>query len=110
VKEQVGGQIDLLPTVANLLGVSMDHQLHFGQDLLNHTDNNLLPERYYLPSGTFINNTTLYIPGIGFEDGTKHPLPNSDVKKTQATKEEFERALKLLHLSDSYIRQQPYHK
>ncbi|WP_127594427.1 LTA synthase family protein [Paenibacillus lautus] len=110
VKEQVGGQIDLLPTVANLLGVSMDHQLHFGQDLLNHTNNNLLPERYYLPSGTFINNTTLYIPGIGFEDGTKHPLPNADEKKTQATKEEFERALQLLHLSDSYIRQLPYHK
>ncbi|WP_456288645.1 LTA synthase family protein [Paenibacillus sp. AK002] len=110
MKEQVGGQIDLLPTVSNLLGVSIDNQLHFGQDLLNHTDNNLLPERYYLPSGTFINNTTLYIPGIGFEDGTKHPLPNSDVKKTQATKEEFERALQLLHLSDSYIRQLPYHK
>lgn len=110
VKEQVGGQIDLLPTVANLLGVSMDNQLHFGQDLLNNTDNNLLPERYYLPSGTFINNTTLYIPGIGFEDGTKHPLPNSDEKKTQATKEEFERSLQLLHLSDSYIRQLPYHK
>ncbi|MEC0203331.1 LTA synthase family protein [Paenibacillus lautus] len=110
VKEQVGGQIDLLPTVANLLGVSMENQLHFGQDLLNHTDNNLLPERYYLPSGTFINNTTLYIPGIGFEDGTKHPLPNADEKKSQATKEEFERALQLLHLSDSYIRQLPYHK
>lgn len=110
VKEQVGGQIDLMPTVANLLGVSMDNQLHFGQDLLNNTDNNLLPERYYLPSGTFINNTTLYIPGIGFEDGTKHPLPNADEKKTQATKEEFERALQLLHLSDSYIRQLPYHK
>lgn len=110
VKEQVGGQIDLMPTVANLLGVSMDNQLHFGQDLLNNTDNNLLPERYYLPSGTFINNTTLYIPGIGFEDGTKHPLPNADEKKIQATKEEFERALQLLHLSDSYIRQLPYHK
>ncbi|MGY5346239.1 LTA synthase family protein [Paenibacillus glucanolyticus] len=110
VKEQVGGQIDLLPTVSNLLGVSLDQQLHFGQDLLNNTDNNLLPERYYLPSGTFINNTTLYIPGIGFEDGTKHPLPSSDEKSTQASKEEFERALQLLHLSDSYVRQLPLHK
>ncbi|KOR76474.1 LTA synthase family protein [Paenibacillus solani] len=110
VNEQVGGQVDLLPTVGNLLGVSMDKQLHFGQDLLNHTNNSLLPERYYLPSGTFINDTTLYIPGIGYEDGTKHPLPNSDEKKTQASKDEFERALQLLHLSDSYIRQQPFHK
>ncbi|MGG3280725.1 LTA synthase family protein [Paenibacillus solani] len=110
VNEQVGGQVDLLPTVANLLGVSMDNQLHFGQDLLNHNNSSLLPERYYLPSGTFINDTTLYIPGIGYEDGTKHPLPNSDGKKTQASKDEFERALQLLHLSDSYIRQLPFHK
>lgn len=110
VNEQVGGQVDLLPTAANLLGVSMDTQLHFGQDLLNHTNSSLLPERYYLPSGTFINDTTLYIPGIGYEDGTKHPLSNSDGKKTQASKDEFERALQLLHLSDSYIRQLPFHK
>lgn len=110
VNEQVGGQVDLLPTVANLLGVSMDNQLHFGQDLLNHNNSTLLPERYYLPSGTFINDSTLYIPGIGYEDGTKHPLLNSDGKKTQASKDEFERALQLLHLSDSYIRQLPFHK
>jgi len=110
VNEQVGGQVDLLPTAANLLGVSMDNQLHFGQDLLNHNNSSLLPERYYLPSGTFINDTTLYIPGIGYEDGTKHPLSNSDGKKTQASKDEFERALQLLHLSDSYIRQLPFHK
>ncbi|OOC63873.1 LTA synthase family protein [Paenibacillus ihbetae] len=110
VKEQVGGQIDLLPTIANLLGAPLDDQLHFGQDLLNHADSNLLPERYYLPSGTFINNTTMYIPGIGFEDGTKHPLPHQDLSSTQASREEFERALQLLHLSDSYIRQLPLHK
>jgi len=110
VKEQVGGQIDLLPTIANLLGAPLDDQLHFGQDLLNHADSNLLPERYYLPSGTFINNTTMYIPGIGFEDGTKHPLPHQDASSTQASREEFERALQLLHLSDSYIRQLPLHK
>lgn len=110
VKEQVGGQIDLLPTIANLLGAPLDDQLHFGQDLLNHADSNLLPERYYLPSGTFINNTTMYIPGIGFEDGTKHPLPHQDEASTQASREEFERALQLLHLSDSYVRQLPLHK
>ncbi|GAE06684.1 lipoteichoic acid primase LtaP [Paenibacillus sp. JCM 10914] len=110
VMEQVGGQIDLLPTIANLLGAPLDQQLHFGQDLINHKDNNLLPERYYLPSGTFINQSTLYIPGIGYEDGTKHPLPHSDEQSTQASQAEFERALQLLHLSDSYIRQLPLHQ
>lgn len=109
VLEQVGGQIDLLPTIANLMGVSLDDQLHFGQDLLNHGEENLLPERYYLPSGTFINSTTLYIPGIGFEDGNAKPLPRTHESAMKATKDEFERALELLHLSNSYIKQLPTH-
>lgn len=109
VLEQVGGQIDLLPTIANLMGVSMEGHLYFGQDLLNHGEENLLPERYYLPSGTFINSSTLYIPGIGFEDGEAKPLPHSDASAVKATENEFERALELLHLSDSYVKQLPSH-
>ena len=110
VMKQVGGQVDILPTVANLAGLSLENQLHFGQDLLNQKDNNLLPERYYLPSGTFINKSTLFIPGNGFEDGTRHPLPGNTQEETAASKAEFDRALKLLHLSDSYLRQLPEHK
>lgn len=109
VLEQVGGQVDILPTIANLTGLSLDDQLHFGQDLLNQKDGNLLPERYYLPSGTFINETTLFIPGTGFEDGTKYPLPHAGSGDVKASRDEFERALKLLHMSDSYIRQLPEH-
>lgn len=32
--EQIGGQVDILPTIAGLTGVSLKDQLHFGQDLL----------------------------------------------------------------------------
>ena len=110
VLEQVGGQIDLLPTIANLVGASLDQQLYFGQDLVNQKDYNLLPERYYLPSGTFINNTTLFIPGNSFEDGTKYPLPSSAQEETSASQDEFERALQLLHLSNSYLQQLPEHE
>ncbi len=109
VMEQIGGQVDILPTIANLMGNSMKEQLHFGQDLLNQKDTNLLPERYYLPSGTFINNTTLFIPGNAFEDGSLYPLPGRTEAETAASEKEFNRALKLLHLSDSYLRQLPEH-
>lgn len=109
VMEQIGGQVDILPTIANLTGVSMSDQLHFGQDLLNQKDKNLLPERYYLPSGSFINNTTLFVPGNDFEDGTSQPLPGKTEAQTEASRDEFDRALELLHLSDSYLQQLPKH-
>ncbi|HEY0828411.1 MAG TPA: LTA synthase family protein, partial [Bacilli bacterium] len=103
VHEQLGGQVDILPTIANLTGASLEDHPYFGQDLLNQTYN-LLPERYYLPSGSFINNEAVFVPQNGFNDGTEYPLdPKQGKKKAKVTKDEYERALKLLHMSDSYV-------
>ncbi|MGF7048081.1 phosphoglycerol transferase MdoB-like AlkP superfamily enzyme [Paenibacillus sp. DS2015] len=107
VKEQLGGQVDILPTVSNLLGVSLNDHIHFGQDLLNQTTYNLLPQRYYLPTGSFVNNEELFLSGSGFEDGQHFTLAGDGVKPLKATENEFERALALLHLSDSYVTQLP---
>lgn len=106
VLENVGGQVDVLPTVANLLGVSLDNQIHFGQDLLNQTYN-LLPQRYYLPSGSFLNDKALFMPGVWYNDGTHYPLAKDSVKQAATTEDEYNRALELLRLSDSYVRQLP---
>jgi phosphoglycerol transferase MdoB-like AlkP superfamily enzyme len=107
---QVGGQVDVLPTLANLLDFSLEGQLHFGQDIFNQTYN-LLPQRYYLPSGSIVNGNSLFIPGTGFEDGTQYPLKGTTSGGTKdvagVTKGEFDRALELLRYSDSYIRQLP---
>ncbi|KGE20299.1 LTA synthase family protein [Paenibacillus wynnii] len=105
VLEQVGGEIDILPTAAGLLGVSLENYLHFGQNLLTETYN-LLPERYYLPSGSFIGTSGLLIPGNSFEDNTQYPLAVGG-KKPAATEDEYNRALRLLQLSDSYVTQLP---
>lgn len=107
VKEQLGGQVDILPTVSNLLGVSLEDHIHFGQDLLNQSTYNLLPQRYYLPTGSFVNNEELFLSGSGFEDGQHYTLSGDGIQPLQATEDEFERALKLLHLSDSYVTQLP---
>ncbi|GIO68636.1 hypothetical protein J21TS3_34570 [Paenibacillus cookii] len=106
IREEVGGQTDIMPTVANLLGVSLKDHVHFGQDLLNQTYN-LLPQRYYLPSGSFLNDNAMFMSGSGYEDGTQYPLSGNDSIGKGTTKDEFNRALKLLRLSDSYVNQQP---
>ena len=107
VMNNVGGQVDILPTVANLLGVNLDNHIHFGEDILNQTSYNLLPQRYYLPSGSFLNDQALFIPGVWYNDGTKYPLAKDGVKQALTTESEYNRALELLRLSDSYVKQLP---
>ncbi|GAS84412.1 LTA synthase family protein [Paenibacillus amylolyticus] len=140
--EQIGGQVDILPTIAGLTGISLEDQLHFGQDLL-HEGGNLLPERYYLPSGSVLNDASLFIPAKGYGDGTHYSLadagrknagqqqtsvPSEETPKISGekgsptvitpnnsgpsssrfiTKEQYDRALDLAHLSNSYLSQLP---
>ncbi|WP_051318027.1 LTA synthase family protein [Cohnella thermotolerans] len=104
--EQTGGQIDILPTVANLLGVSLNNQIHFGEDLLNQYTN-LLPMRHFLPTGSFINDTSAFLPGISYEDGTNYSLLDNSEIANGSTEDQYNRALKLLNMSDSYVKQLP---
>ncbi|AIQ55258.1 LTA synthase family protein [Paenibacillus sp. FSL R7-0331] len=103
--EQVGGEVDIMPTAASLLGVSMDGNIHFGQDLTAQTYN-LLPQRYYLPTGSFISSSALLIPGNSFEDNTQYRLAAGG-QNPAGTEDEYNRALRLRQLSDSYVTQLP---
>jgi phosphoglycerol transferase MdoB-like AlkP superfamily enzyme len=103
--EQVGGEVDIMPTAASLLGVSMANNIYFGQDLTGQTYN-LLPQRYYLPTGSFIATSGLLIPGNSFEDNTQYTLAAGG-KTPAGTEDEYTRALRLRQLSDSYVTQLP---
>lgn len=100
--EQVGGQSDIFPTLANLIGVSLKNQVHFGQDLLNQ-NSPVLPQRYYLPSGSFISAKGAFVPGSGYADGVTYPLNGGKVTKPLDSKETYERAHKLISMSDAYV-------
>lgn len=106
VYDQLGGQVDILPTAANLLGFKLDDQMHFGQDLFNQTYN-LLPQRYYLPSGSFLSSQELFMSGSGFDDGKHLPLAGDGISEQEATEDEYQRALELLRLSDSFVNSLP---
>lgn len=109
VVERTGGQMDILPTIANLLGVSLEQEgfTAFGHDLLN-IDRNVIGMRYYLPSGSFFNDEVLYVPGKEFEDGVAVSLdtlePVTDITKYQS---DYEYILKLMNLSDEYVKLLP---
>lgn len=103
----VSGQIDLLPTLANLLGIDISERIVFGQDLLNYTDN-LIAQRVYLPSGSFINEEAMVIPGQSLEDAIVLPLdPMAEPKPGEAYRDDYNRALRMLQMSDSYVNALP---
>jgi lipoteichoic acid synthase len=107
--QQTGGQVDVFPTLANLLGISLKDHIHFGQDILNVKDN-LLPQRYYLPSGSFVDNNGIFVPGLTYMDGTYYPFDGGKSSETKSTEDEYNRALELLKLSDSYVSSLPVHQ
>lgn len=109
VVEGVGGQVDIMPTVSNLLGISLKEKgfTAFGQDLLN-TDRNVVGMRYYLPTGSFFNNDIMFIPGKGFEDGTAIDIRTKEtVADFSQYRNDYEHILELMKLSDEYVRLLP---
>ncbi|MBH5318903.1 LTA synthase family protein [Paenibacillus sp. GSMTC-2017] len=107
--EGVAGQIDMMPTLANLLGISLKDEGYtvFGKDLLN-TTKNVVGMRYYSPTGTFFNDDIMFVPGKGFEDGTAIDLktmePVADFSKYRA---DYDYVLELMKLSDGYVKLLP---
>lgn len=105
--ENLGGQVDTMPTIANLAGISLEDQVVFGQDLLNYREN-LLPMRYYLPRGSFINDETIFVPGEEVEDGVTYPLKmTKEITRPERLKTDFDYALNLLQMSDEYVKSLP---
>lgn len=107
--DQVGGQLDIMPTVANLLGINLNNEkfVAFGHDLLN-INRNAFGMRYYLPTGSFFNNDILFVPGKGFDDGTAISLKTlKPVTDISPYREDYDYILKSMQLSDEYVRLLP---
>lgn len=105
---RLGGQIDLMPTLLNLLGIEHDTQM-IGHNLFQYKKN-LLGMRYYMPGGSYISNRTLYT-----APSAKHPaaLYNrktmKKTKNTQGMQEHIDNTLLILQHSD-YVRKEQLNK
>lgn len=111
----VGGQIDIMPTITNLLGIELQDQIHFGQDLLNYPNQNLLGMRYYLPAGSYIDKDFLFVNretvGRGqvfnMQSKTAVTNPSSFYEVNSESEQKKETILKLLNLADYYLNNLP---
>ncbi|MUG87086.1 sulfatase-like hydrolase/transferase [Paenibacillus timonensis] len=109
VVERAGGQVDILPTVANLLGISLEKEgfTAFGHDLLN-MDRNVVGMRYYLPTGSFFNDEVMFVPGAGFDDGTAISLDSlQPVADIASYRSDYDYITQLMKLSDEYVKLLP---
>ncbi len=64
----VGGEVDTMPTLANLMGLTIDQPYVFGHDLLN-TEEGFIAQISYIGLGSFITDDNNMIFAIG-KDGT----------------------------------------
>ncbi|TWT16040.1 LTA synthase family protein [Planomicrobium sp. CPCC 101079] len=84
--EQLGGQVDIMPTILALLGIDHENPM-MGHNLFQY-EKNLLGMRYYLPGGSFIQSEQIYkapgarMPEVLYDMKSMEPRgKNSEAKK-----------------------------
>lgn len=86
--ETVGGQVDFLPTIANLYGLDLSQSVTFGQDLVN-ADEGFVATVAYMLQGSFFADGVMYEIGRdgSFESGravdlnTHKEIPLDDLEE-----------------------------
>ena len=99
-----GGQVDIVPTVLNLLGITTDdtEMILFGEDLLN-SETNTIGIRYYMPTGTFINEDVFYVPGDQFSTGTAIDRDTfQPITDLSSLEEDYNYIMEVMKASDRY--------
>lgn len=100
------GQVDVMPTVADLLGLDLAGTPHFGRSAFERTPT-MLTNGGYLATGLYIDDQTLYLPGITAGDGRLYsPVTHARLSGTTAPAKAGN-ALGLLELSSAYARGLP---
>jgi len=99
-----GGQMDLYPTILNLLGINQTNDFYFGQDLLN-TKDGFSAFRVWAPDGSFATNEVFYFANKDdkFEDGTAYDRKTGQEIGVDGLQAGFKEASWQLKLSDQII-------
>ena len=98
--ETVGGQVDILPTLANLLGLDLTGNVVLGQDLLNAKEGFVATVAYML-QGSFIKDGVIYEVGRdgSFESGRAWDLDTHESLPLDGLESYWERAVTVTELS-----------
>lgn len=109
IREEIhttGGQIDFLPTIANIMGLSLDDTLYLGQDLANASEG-FVAFTTYLFEGSFANNEVVF--QISRENVFEHSrawrIGTNEEVDPLVYQEEYEKALLLKKTSKEILDQ-----
>lgn len=101
------GQVDILPTLADPLGLDLSGFTHFGRNAFV-AGGELLGMRGVVAAGSMLNGRILFQPGIGFDDGTAMDLRTGlKVKPTEKDRRDYEAEVALLRLALEYTDRLP---
>lgn len=98
-KSITGGQIDLLPTLMNILGIKNEY-LTFGRDLLN-SESGFVAAQTFMEKGSFIDDEKVFqISRDGvFENSIAYDRDTHEPIDIEQCRDEYERAIKAINLS-----------
>jgi lipoteichoic acid synthase len=101
------GQTDIMPTIADLLGLDLSSTPHVGRSVFVNS-RALVATRSYLNGGSFINDRVLFAPGLSFDDGRAMSLPNGQaVAPTERDRADYAAARELGALSEAWLKSRP---
>lgn len=102
-----GGQIDFLPTIANIMGIPLDDQTFIlGQDLVNAKEG-FVAFTSYLFDGSFATNDVMFEISRGgiFEGSRAWKIGTEETVDASLYKEQYEKALLLKKTSEGILKQ-----
>lgn len=97
VNKEIVGQIDVMPTILNLIGESSENKILFGKDVLNSTDN-LIGMRFYSPNGTYFYRDLFYSPKLK----KVIDINTRNIVNENPTNIKY-KIINLMNLSDKYV-------
>lgn len=107
--DSVVAQMDILPTVADLMGIDLSNTVHFGTTVFE-GGSKIVPIRYYTPEGTFVTDDFFFRPGIGYEDGETWDIRTGLKTDVPPSEELYEQAVEFTKLCADYLDGLPVRK
>ena len=103
LRKDVAGQVDIMPTVSDLVGADLTQVPHVGRSLFVDSSA-LVPLNAYLPGGSFLNDRVLIMPGNGSrKTAALNVGDDSAAVPNAADKADLERVARLQRISESWV-------
>lgn len=105
--DSVFGQVDIMPTIADLIGLDMSRTPHIGASVFEQRKR-AEPIRYYAADGTFVTDTHLFKPGAGYADGKVYNLVGTESGSlSQVPELTYQRIHRLCAVNRAYLKALP---